>query len=319
MAREARAIMNVRAWYEGLTLRGTFLQGEPMGRHCSWRAGGPAERYFEPADLDDLATYLAHAPADEPITWLGLGSNVLVRDGGLPGTVIATARAFDALDRISALEFEIGAGVTCAKVAKAAAKAGLHGGEFFAGIPGSLGGALAMNAGAFGGETWRLVSEVATIDRAGVQHRRAAAEYRIAYRSVTGPAAEEWFTGARLRFEAGADGAAQERIRTLLAQRAATQPLGLPSCGSVFKNPPGDFAGRLIEAAGMKGVRCGGCGVSAKHANFIVNDANGTATDIETLIERVRAAVFAQSGIRLETEARILGRPPAGGPREEKP
>lgn len=311
--------MTARAWYDDLPLRGPFLEREPMGRHCSWRAGGVAERYFEPADVEDLAIFLAHAPADEPITWLGLGSNVLVRDGGLPGTVIATARAFDRLERIGECEIEAGAGVPCAKVAKAAAKAALHGGEFLAGIPGSLGGALAMNAGAFGGETWRLVREVETLDRAGRRRRRAASDYRIGYRSVSAPSGGEWFIGARLRFEAGTDDAAQERIRALLARRAATQPLGLPSCGSVFRNPPGDFAGRLIEAAGMKGVRCGGCVVSEKHANFIVNDANGTASDIETLIARIKAAVLAQSGVGLDTEVRILGCPVPGASPEARP
>ena len=293
-------------WFHGVAVRGVRRQHEPMARHCSWRAGGAAERYFEPADLEDLVSFMRAVPADEPLLWLGLGSNLLVRDGGLRGTVIATGRGLARLDWRDERTLHAGSGVPCAKVARAAAKAGHGGGEFLAGIPGSVGGALAMNAGAFGGETWNLVVAVDTLDRDGHVHHRAASEYGVSYRHVVGPT-HEWFVGAVLRFDPDADKAAAGRIRALLMRRGETQPLGLPSCGSVFKNPPDHHAGSLIEAAGMKGVRRGGAYVSPKHANFIINDGAASAADIEGLLEDVRARVQATAGIRLEHEVRIVG------------
>jgi UDP-N-acetylmuramate dehydrogenase len=187
---------------------------------------------------------------------------------------------------------------------------------FFAGIPGTVGGALAMNAGAFGGETWTHVESVATIDRGGVLRERPRADFEIDYRTVRGPA-NEWFLAAVFRFEHDA-ASSMDAIKAMLARRNAAQPLGMPSCGSVFRNPPGDFAGRLIEEAGLKGRRIGGAMVSDKHANFIVNTGTATAADIEALIAEVQATVERASGVHLELEVRVLGEPappPSGGAR----
>jgi UDP-N-acetylmuramate dehydrogenase len=279
-----------------------------MSAHTSWRVGGPAERFYQPADLDDLALFLAGLPEDEPLRWLGLGSNLLVRDGGIRGTVVFTLGALDELHRVGEQGLYAGAGVTCAKVARAAARAGLIGAEFLAGIPGTLGGALAMNAGAFGGETWSLVASVETLDRHGVRHRRTAEDYQVGYRSVQSPR-QEWFVAAELVLEPGDVMAAQARIKELLARRGATQPTQQPSCGSVFRNPPGDHAARLIEAAGLKGLRRGDAQVSEKHANFIVNLGAARAADIEALIHEVQNRVQATHGVRLETEVRMVGEP----------
>ena len=293
-------------WFRAVAVRGERRWHEPMGRHCSWRAGGAVDRWFEPVDPDDLVTFMRVVPPDEPLLWLGLGSNLLVRDGGLRGTVIATGRGLAQLAWCDDRTLHAGSGVTCAKVARSAAKAGRTGGEFLAGIPGTIGGALAMNAGAFGGEIWPMVVAVETIDRQGVRRRRAAAEYAATYRHVAGPT-DEWFVAGDLRFDADPDQGAAARIRALLARRNETQPLGLPSCGSTFKNPPQDHAGRLIEAAGMKGARRGGAYVSPKHANFIINDGAATAADIEGLMEDIRARVLTMAGVRLEHEVRIVG------------
>jgi UDP-N-acetylmuramate dehydrogenase len=281
------------------------LRDEPMARHTSWRVGGPADLFFRPLDVADLAAFLRSLDPGMPLLWIGLGSNLLVRDGGIRGAVIETHGVFGELERRSENEVWCGAGVACAKLAKQCIRWGLGPAEFFAGIPGTLGGALAMNAGAFGGETWRHVLQVATLDRRGNRHERAAGEYEVGYRHVSGPQ-DEWFLGALLRFEAR-PGASDDDIRVLLARRKATQPIGEWSCGSVFTNPPGDHAARLIEAAGLKGMRIGGARVSEMHANFIVNDGAASAADIERLIEDVMDAVEQRHGVRLRTEVRIVG------------
>lgn len=249
---------------------GRLRLNEPMARHTSWRVGGPAQRFYEPVSVADLAAFLAELPAGEPLLWLGLGSNLLVRDGGIPGTVIMTSGLLNTVERLGEDRLRTEAGVACAKVARFAARAGLKGAEFLAGIPGTMGGALAMNAGAFGGETWALVERAETLDRAGRRRERAPTDYRIGYRQVKGPT-DEWFIAAHLRLERGDAGESTRRIRELLKRRSDTQPMGQASCGSVFRNPPGDFAARLIEASGLKGRRIGGACVSDKHANFIVN------------------------------------------------
>ncbi|HUH00210.1 MAG TPA: UDP-N-acetylmuramate dehydrogenase [Gammaproteobacteria bacterium] len=291
--------------------RGELKRDEPMARHTSWRAGGPADTWYRPADLDDLAGFLADLPPTVPVTWVGLGSNLLVRDGGLRGVVIATHGVLARMDRSGERGILAETGVPCAKIARSCARWGLGAGEFFAGIPGTLGGALAMNAGAFGGETWSYVRSVETLDRAGVRRRRARAEYRVGYRSVDGPPGE-WFIAAELEFPAGRP-TTQASIRELLVKRNATQPIGLPSCGSVFTNPPGDHAARLIEAAGLKGFRIGAAEVSPKHANFVINTGGATAADIEALIGHVAAEVARVHGVRLEAEVRIVGEPARAG------
>ncbi|MFN2308158.1 MAG: UDP-N-acetylmuramate dehydrogenase [Gammaproteobacteria bacterium] len=287
-------------------LRGVLRHDEPMAQHTSWRVGGPARRFYQPADLDDLATFLAGLPADEELLWLGLGSNLLVRDGGIPGTVIATFGGLNALCLHDALTVRAEAGVSCAKIARLMTRHGLTGGEFLAGIPGSLGGALAMNAGAFGGETWDYVAAVESLDRRGQRRLRTPQDYAIGYRQVQGPA-DEWFVAAQLRFTPGDSAAAQARIKALLEHRGATQPTQQPSCGSVFRNPPGDHAARLIEACGLKGHCIGAACVSDKHANFIINTGGARAADIEALIAHVRDSVAREQGVRLETEVRIVG------------
>lgn len=277
-----------------------------MSRHTSWRAGGAARHYYTPVDVQDLAVFLQQLDADEPLLWVGLGSNLLVRDGGFPGTVICVHGAVTALDWLDDTTLRAGAGVTCAKAARVTTRAGLTGIEFLAGIPGTVGGALAMNAGAFGGETWSQVAAVETIDRSGQLHTRLPSEYRVGYRSVRGPE-NEWFLAAHFALQPGDAEQAQARIRDLLAQRGASQPVQQYSCGSVFRNPPGDHAARLIEASGLKGRKIGGAQVSEMHANFIVNTGNASAADIETLLNQVQGTVEQQQGVRLETEVRIVG------------
>lgn len=298
--------MNAVGEHSGL--RGEWREREPLARYTSWRIGGPAERLYLPADADDLAAALASLDADEPVLWLGLGSNLLIRDGGVRGTVISTRQALDAVALAGDARVHAGAGAACARVARFCARHDLVGGEFLAGIPGTIGGALAMNAGAWGGETWPHVEAVETLDRAGVRRERPPADFTFGYRTLTGPAGE-WFLAARLVFGHGDGDAAKARIRTLLAERARTQPTGTKSCGSVFRNPPGDHAARLIEAAGLKGTAVGGAAVSDKHANFIVNRGDATAADVETLIGQVQAEVERRTGIRLEPEVRIVGEP----------
>jgi UDP-N-acetylmuramate dehydrogenase len=286
--------------------QGELLEDEPMSRHTSWRAGGAARHYYTPVDVQDLAVFLQQLDADEPLLWVGLGSNLLVRDGGFPGTVICVHGAVTALDWLDDTTLRAGAGVTCAKAARVTTRAGLTGIEFLAGIPGTVGGALAMNAGAFGGEIWPQVAVVETIDRSGQLHTRLPSEYRVGYRSVHGPE-DEWFLAAHFALQPGDAEQAQARIRDLLAQRGASQPVQQYSCGSVFRNPPGDHAARLIEASGLKGRKIGGAQVSEMHANFIVNTGNASAADIETLLNQVQGTVEQQQGVRLETEVRIVG------------
>jgi UDP-N-acetylmuramate dehydrogenase len=289
-------------------LRGEWRENEPLARYTSWQIGGPADRLYVPADVDDLAAALAGLPVSEPVFWLGLGSNLLIRDGGIRGTVISTRQALGGLEALGRGRVYAGAGVACAKAARFCTRNDLVGGEFLAGIPGTIGGALAMNAGAWGGETWPHVEVVRTVDRHGVQRERPTEDYRTGYRTVEGPA-DEWFTGARFVFEEGDGGAARERIRRLLEERALRQPTGTKNCGSVFRNPPGDHAARLIEAAGLKGTSIGGAAVSEKHANFILNRGDARAADIEALIERIQAQVERRFGIRLQREVEIVGEP----------
>jgi UDP-N-acetylmuramate dehydrogenase len=283
------------------------LRNEPLRKHTSWRVGGPADLFYTPATLAELQRVLAELPAAMPVHWLGLGSNLLVRDGGIRGAVIATGGLPRELERLDERRVRASAGLACMLLAKRCVRWQLGPAAFFAGIPGTVGGALAMNAGAFGGETWRHVESVTTIDRRGEIRERPRADFAIDYRSVRG-AADEWFLGATFRFERDAS-SSMDAIKELLARRNEAQPLGVPSCGSVFRNPPGDFAGRLIEQAGQKGRRHGGAMVSDKHANFILNVGKATAADIEDLIGEVRAAVERATGVRLELEVRVIGEP----------
>ncbi|WP_456404194.1 UDP-N-acetylmuramate dehydrogenase [Thiolapillus sp.] len=285
-----------------------LLFDESMAKHTTWRVGGPARYYFQPADVADLSDFLKSLPDTEQILWLGLGSNLLVRDGGFGGTVIALRGCLNEIEIIPGNRLRVGAGAASALVARQAARAGLCGAAFLAGIPGTMGGALAMNAGAFGSETWQRVINVQTIDRRGVVQRRTPLEYKVAYREVQAPG-EEWFVACELQLEPGDVEAEREEVQRLLKRRNATQPVGQPSAGSTFRNPPGDYAARLIEAAGLKGFRLGGAQVSEKHANFIINTGSASASDIEALILHVQQTVEQHSGTALQTEVHIVGEP----------
>lgn len=289
-------------------VRGTLKRDEPMARHTSWRVGGPADRYFEPADRADLLAFARRLPPDEPVLWLGLGSNLLVRDGGFRGTVIALHGALGGLSRDSETTLYAEAGVHCARLAKFAQQQRLAGLGFMAGIPGTVGGALAMNAGAFGGETWPVVREVEVLFRDGATAWLDAGHFGVAYRHVIPPPGFLGFLAARFRVTPDEDGEAS-RTRAALARRKATQPVGRPSAGSTFRNPPGEHAARLIEAAGLKGARVGGASVSTLHANFILTEPGATAADVEALIETIRRTVKERTGVELEPEVRIVGEP----------
>jgi UDP-N-acetylmuramate dehydrogenase len=283
------------------------LKNEPMAKHTSWHVGGPADVFFTPRDVMDLAAFTRQLPPVVPLLWIGLGSNLLVRDGGIRGAVVSTHGALGALERLSATRIQAEAGVPCARIARQCVKWGLGPAEFFAGIPGTLGGALAMNAGAWGEATWNHVVEVDVLDRRGTRHARRAADYDIGYRQVKGPD-NEWFIGARLEFKR-APSVNTDAIRELLDKRKQTQPIGEWSCGSVFTNPPGDHAARLIESAGLKGFRIGDASVSEKHANFIINHGRALAAEVEALIVHVQRTVAQVHGIQLHTEVRIVGEP----------
>ena len=288
-----------------ISVQGEIRYDEAMSRHTSWRVGGAADVFFVPASIEDLAEFLAALEKDTPIFWHGVGSNLLVRDGGIPGVVVSATKMLRQLERVDRYLVRAGAGVPCTQLARQCIRWQLGPSEFFAGIPGTVGGALAMNAGAHGGETWERVESVRSMDRNGEVHERAPGEYTVAYRSVTGPA-NEWFLEATFRFDPDVV-PSMDVLKTMLERRKTTQPLGLPSCGSVFRNPPGDHAARLIEAAGLKGHRIGGAEVSEKHANFIINREDASATDIEELIEHVRQTVLEQHGVSLKYEVRIVG------------
>ena len=288
-----------------IDVQGELLRDEPMSRHTSLRVGGPADLYFVPASLEDLQLFLQQLDEATPIFWFGIGTNLLVRDGGLRGVVVAAMKIFRDLERVDHYIVRAGAGVPCTQLARQCIRWGLGPSEWFAGIPGTLGGALAMNAGAHGGETWERVEAVRTIDRAGEIHERAPMEYSVGYRHVSGPP-NEWFIEATLRFEQGKTGSI-ETLNAMLERRKSTQPLGLPSCGSVFRNPPGDHAARLIQACGLKGFSIGGAEVSEKHANFIINRGDATARDVETLIKHIHQSVVDLHGVDLVPEVKIVG------------
>ena len=288
-------------------LWGEARRNEPMARHTSWRAGGSAERAYMPVDLEDMRLFLASLPRHEPVYVVGLGSNLLVRDGGLRGTVIFTHGALKEI-RSEGNAIYAEAGVPNPKLARFAAMHELVGAEFMAGIPGTVGGALTMNAGCYGGEAWGIVESVTTLDRTGQLHQRTPANYEIGYRSVKlRDGGEEWFAAARFKLPPGDGVKSRATIKQLLERRIAAQPLNIPNAGSVFRNPPNDHAARLIEACGLKGRALGGAMISEKHANFIVKTGHARAADIETLIETAHSAVLEKFGIDLEREVRIIG------------
>ena len=285
---------------------GKLLLNEPMARYTSWRVGGKADQLYIPAGLDDLCQFLQSLDATEPVYFIGLGSNLLIRDGGIRGTVVLMHNVLTDLRMDGDLVYAE-AGVTCAKLAKFCAKEARQGAEFFAGIPGTVGGALAMNAGCYGSETWSVVSCVTTVNRQGQLNTRDAAEFVVSYRHVEMPVADEWFVAAWIKLAAGDAHESAQKIKALLARRLGSQPLNFPSAGSTFRNPAGDHAARLIEASGLKGYTIGGAQVSEKHANFIVNIGGANALDIELLIKHMREAVLAQHGVALQQEVKVIG------------
>jgi UDP-N-acetylmuramate dehydrogenase len=292
-------------------LRGSLSFAEPMRKHISWRTGGSADRAYVPADLEDAAQFLRGLPAHEPVYFIGLGSNLLVRDGGIRGTVVLMHASHAVLAQEGELIYAE-ARAASPKLARFAATRGYAGAEFLAGIPGTVGGALAMNAGCYGSETWDAVERVLMLKRSGELCERKPEDFDVAYRRVALRGGElgagEWFAAAWFRFARGDGEVARRRITQLLQERIKSQPLGLPNAGSVFRNPPGDHAARLIETCGLKGHAVGGARVSEKHANFIVNaHGRGSAADIETLIEHVRNLVLAKHGVDLIPEVRIIG------------
>lgn len=287
-------------------MKGELRYNEPLANYTSWRVGGVADKFYQPADKTDLIQFVQNLPENEPLFWMGLGSNLLIRDGGIRGTVINTKNRLKTMQLIDENSIYVEAGVPCALVAKFCAEQGLVGAEFLAGIPGTMGGALKMNAGAFGGETWSCVQSVEILNRRGEVFTKAANEFQVTYRHVN-LHANEWFLAAVLKLQQGDTKVSQEHIKTLLAKRANSQPTNQPSCGSVFKNPQNDFAARLIEASGLKGFKIGGAQVSEKHANFIINTGNATADEIEKLIAMVQEQVSQKQGINLQTEVCIVG------------
>lgn len=295
-------------------LRGTLREDVDMSRHTSWRAGGRAARVYQPADLADLQLYLRNLPASETVLAVGLGSNLLVRDGGLRGSVLLLHGALNELRLEKDGAIYAQAGVPGAKLARFAASHNLRGGEFFAGIPGTVGGMLTMNAGCYGGETWIVVERVQTLDRNGVLHERVPSEYDIGYRhlhrknsAAAATSFDEIFVGAWIRLAQGNGDDSRKEIKSLLDKRIKSQPLNLPNAGSVFRNPASDHAARLIELCGLKGKKIGGAQVSEKHANFIVNVDHASAADIENLIAEILKVVKEKTGIELHPEVRIVG------------
>lgn len=289
-----------------LTNQSKLLENEPLARYTSWRVGGNADRLFIAENIDDLQAFIKTIDSAEPIEFIGLGSNLLVRDGGVRGTVIVMHQALSEL-RKDGKYIYAEAGVTCGKLARFCANQSKQGAEFMAGIPGTVGGALAMNAGCYGTETWNIVHQVLTINRQGISHVRNQSEFIASYRHVEMPFPNEWFLGAWFNLEPGIAEDSMQKIKNLLATRLASQPLNLPSAGSTFRNPHGDYAARLIEASGLKGYQIGGAQVSPKHANFIVNVGDSTAMDIELLIRHMKDTVLEKQGVALQQEVRVIG------------
>ena len=283
-----------------------LLKNESLARYTSWRVGGLADRIFIAENVGELQAFLQTLDTAEPLEFIGLGSNLLVRDGGVRGTVVVMHQALSEL-RVDGQYIYAEAGVTCGKVARFSASESKQGAEFLAGIPGTVGGALAMNAGCYGSETWNIVHQVLTINRHGQTHVRNESEFIPSYRHVEMPVPDEWFLGAWFKLELGNAETSQHKIKQLLATRLASQPLNLPSAGSTFRNPHGDFAARLIEASGLKGYQIGGAQVSPKHANFIVNVGECTALHIELLIRHIKDVVLEKYGVALQQEVKVIG------------
>lgn len=283
------------------------MQNVPLADYTSWRVGGPASLLFIPADSQDMALFMKKCPSDIPMLWLGLGSNMLIRDCGFEGAVVVTQGALSEIKLLNETQVRADAGVSCAQIARYTARLGLTGLEFMAGIPGTVGGALAMNAGCYGGETWDHVAQVEMVNRSGNLNHYPRSNFTVGYRHVQKPS-DEWFMAGYFTLQKGEKTQSLEKIRVMLEKRNQAQPTNLPNCGSVFRNPPNDYAARLIEQSGLKGYAIGGARVSEKHANFIINEGHATASDIENLISHVAEQVFTKHGVQLIREVCIIGR-----------
>ncbi len=295
-------------------LQGSLKLNESLARYTTWRIGGKAECCYQPKDEVDLQALLQLIPDHSAINWIGLGSNLLVRDGGVKGLIIVANGVLNKLTftcDVAHCLLSAQSGVTCAVFSRKAASKGLHGAEFLSGIPGTIGGALAMNAGAFGGETWQYVIDVTMINEQGELIRRTPDEFIIEYRKIAlkKEHKKEWFLSAQFKFAKDEQGLQQSKaeIKRLLTKRAETQPTKQANAGSVFKNPDNDYAARLIESCGLKGKSINGAQISAKHANFIVNKGGAEAKDIEALMTEIKIQVLAKYQIELLPEVRIIG------------
>lgn len=286
--------------------QGNLQHNHPLAGYTSWKIGGLAEYFYQPTDIKDLANFL-HNCKHDPIILLGAATNVLIRDSGIKGTVIYLRGSLNELQQLDDFSLRAEAGVSCSRLVQQCIHLSLVDAAFLAGIPGTIGGALAMNAGAYDDSIWTHVTAVETINRRGEIQLRPATEFKPGYRQVTGLDTNEWFVAGHFRFTRGDEKEAEHQVRELMRQRQSTQPLNQPSCGSVFRNPPKDYAARLIESCGFKGKCIGDACVSEKHANFIVNIGAATSAQVEALIQEIIDTVREQHGIELHPEVRILG------------
>ena len=287
-------------------LRGKLLHNHLLAEYTSWKIGGPAEYFYRPVDLEDLVQIM-RVWQEEPITILGAASNVLIRDGGIKGLVIYLRHSLNKLDELDDFNLRVEAGLDLRHLVEKCANLGMFDATFMTGIPGTIGGALKMNAGAYGSRIWNHVIAVETINRIGEIKLRRACEFAVTYRQVDGLNKEEWFVAAQFNFLRGKVEEAKQQVQTYLQRRNKSQPLEFPSCGSVFRNPEGDYAARLIETVGLKGKQIGGARISERHANFIVNCGNATAADVETLMQEIIIKVESSSGVKLIPEVHVLG------------
>ncbi|MBD8890570.1 UDP-N-acetylmuramate dehydrogenase [Roseibium litorale] len=297
----------------GEGIRGRLIPNQMLSEVTWFQAGGPAQLLFQPADEDDLSLFLSRLPEDVPVLPVGLGSNLLIRDGGLEGVVIRlSAKGFGGIEDLGGNRLKVGAAVPDKRLAEAAAKAGLGGFAFYTGIPGGVGGALRMNAGAHGTETCQRMVELTAIDRKGVRHVLTNADMGYAYRH-SGASKDLIFTSAVFEGLPADEEAIRAEMAEVVAHREKAQPIREKTGGSTFKNPPGNSAWKVIDAAGCRGLTIGGAQMSELHCNFMINTGSATAHDLELLGETVRQRVFANSGVKLEWEIKRLGEPGGEG------
>lgn len=293
-------------------VRGQLIPDAPLAPLTWFRVGGPAEVLFRPVDVDDLSTFLRGCPSDVPVTVVGVGSNLLVRDGGVPGVVVRMGKTFGTVEVLGGEQVLAGTAALDMAVARTAMEAGISGLEFFRGIPGTIGGALRMNGGAYEKETCDVLVEAHGVTRAGEQVTYSLADMGYSYRHSSAPS-DVFFTSARFQGAAGDRGAIEKRMNAITEKRETTQPIRTRTGGSTFKNPEGHKSWQLIDAARCRGLAHGGAQVSEKHCNFLINTGTATASDIETLGEEVRARVKETSGVSLEWEIRRIGVSLKGG------